>query len=259
MASLFRQLVRAVIRAPRVAAAVLGGLVAFGLSAAVFLGASEDVIQRNGAERLDPQRLSWFVDHRTGPLVTVARFIDTWASVAVVGLLAVVVGAWLWRRGLPVVLAAAPLISVVLAEGAAAVLKTTVGRHRPPVSLRLVSETEPSFPSGHATAATAFGVSLAVVVAGYLLVRWWPRLLVIAAGFVVPVVVGLSRLELGVHWPTDVAAGLALGTCAALAVVAGTAWFAGAEPFADRARRPIMARARGLLLTRREVSVRAAA
>lgn len=259
MAFYARQLLRAVIRAPRVAAAVLAGIVAFGLSTAVFLGASEDVIRGNGAERLDPRRLSWFVDHRTGALVAVAKFVNTWASVAVVALLAVVVGVWLWRRGLPVVLAAAPLVSVVLAEGAAAVLKTTVGRARPPATLRLVNEADASFPSGHATAATAFGVSVAVVVAGYLLVRWWPRLVVLAAGLVLPVLVGLSRLELGVHWPTDVAAGLALGTSAALAVVAASAWFAGAEPFADRARRPLVARTRGLLLTRRRVSVRVAA
>lgn len=258
MASFSRQLVRAVIRAPRVAAALLAGLVVFGLSAAAFLGVAEDVIQRNGAERHDPQRLSWFVDHRTGWLVAVARIVNTWASVAVVVLLAAVVAGWLWRKGLPVVLATAPLVAVVAAEGVAAVLKTTVGRARPPVSLRLVSEADASFPSGHATAATAFGVSLAVVVAAHLLVRWWPRLIALAAGFVLPVIVGLSRLELGVHWPTDVAAGLALGTCAALAVVAAAAWFAGAQPFADRAHRPIVTRTRGLLLTRRQASVRVA-
>jgi undecaprenyl-diphosphatase len=102
-------------------------------------------------------------------------------------------------------------------------------------------------------------VSLAVVVAAYLLVRWWPRVLVLAAGFVLPVLVGLSRLELGVHWPTDVVAGLALGTCAALATVGVAAWFAGAEPLAGAARRPVVARTRGLLLTRRGVNVRIAA
>lgn len=259
MASFLRQLLRAVIRAPRAAAAVLAGLLTFGLSAAVFLDASEDVVGHDGATRLDPQRLSWFVDHRSGPLVAAARFIDTGASVAVVGLLAVVVGIWLWRRGLPVVIAAAPLVAVVTAEVVAALLKTTVGRSRPPVALRLVTETEPSFPSGHATAATAFGVSVAVVIAAYVLVRWWPRVLVLAAGFTLPVIVGLSRLELGVHWPTDVAAGLALGTCAALGVVAASAWFAGAERSPGHASRPVVAHARDLLLTRRQVRARAAA
>lgn len=259
MASLLRQMLRAAILAPRAAVSVLVGLAVFGLSAAVFLGASEDVIRRNGAERLDSQRLGWFVDHRTGLLVALAKFVNTWASVAVVAILAVVVGVWLWRRGLPVVLAATPLVAVVAAEAVAALLKTTVGRARPPAGLRLVNEADASFPSGHATAATAFGVSLAVVVAAYLLVRWWPRVVVLAAGFVLPVLVGLSRLELGVHWPTDVAAGLALGTCAALAVVAAAAWFVGAEPFADAAHRPLVARTRGALLARRGVSVSVAA
>ncbi len=242
---------RAVLAAPRFAAAVLAGCLVFGLSAVVFLGAAEDVISKNGAARVDAQRLDWFIDHRTGPLVTVARFINTWASVAVVCVLAALVGVWLWHRGLPVILSAVPLTAVVFAEALAAVLKVTVGRPRPPASWRLVSESDASFPSGHATAATAFGVSLAVVVAAHVLVRVWPRVVVVGAGLALPALVGLSRLELGVHYPTDVVAGLALGTCTALAVTALAAWTVEAEPLSRTRARGWIARARGVLLARR--------
>jgi len=64
-----------------------------------------------------------------------------------------------------------------------------------------------SFPSGHAT--TAFALAA-------LLVLWYPRW---AAGFLALAgLVGLSRVVLGAHFPSDVLAGAALGTAVALIV-----------------------------------------
>ena len=82
-----------------------------------------------------------------------------------------------------------------------------------------MSETEPSFPSGHATDSTAFYLALALILALFVLRRPLARVLAVAAGLAVPFSVGLSRLVLGVHWPSDVLAGWALGTTAALVVV----------------------------------------
>lgn len=217
-------------RAPKIFVIVMTGLLAVAASALVFLGAVEDVVRRNGAATLDARRLDWFTDHRWTPLVTAARFLNTAASVAVVAVLAIGVGIWLWRRGLPLALAAVPLGAVVLAETIAAIVKTAIDRARPASSLRLVSETDPSFPSGHATAAMALGISLAVILAVFVLRHRWSRLVALASGLVTPGVVGASRLELGVHWPTDVVAGLALGACIALTVSGLSVWFVNREP-----------------------------
>jgi len=65
-----------------------------------------------------------------------------------------------------------------------------------------------SFPSGHTTAAAAF---CAVWI--YYAKRQWLR----AALTVAAVMVGLSRVAVGVHWPVDVAAGLCAGALAAWA------------------------------------------
>lgn len=220
-------------RAPRTFLVIVAGLAVLTASTVVFLGASEDVIGHNGAANLDGTRLSWFTDHRWSPLVSLARFFDTAASVAVVALLAFGIGVWLWRRGLPVIVAAAPLVAVGSAEFVAAILKVTVNRARPAGSLRLVSETDPSFPSGHATAAMAFGLSVAVILALFVMRRRWSRAVTLGLGVVLPAMIGASRLELGVHWPTDVIAGLALGACAALTVTGLAVWFAARQPSGD--------------------------
>lgn len=57
-----------------------------------------------------------------------------------------------------------------------------------------------AFPSGHATAAFALATAL-----GYRWPRWRP------VGFALAALVALSRVALGVHWPSDVAAGAAVG------------------------------------------------
>lgn len=118
------------------------------------------------------------------------------ASVVVLGLVWCLVTGW--RRG-ALALAGAGLASLLLSVG----VKYIVGRERPDVSWRLVGlPGDPSFPSGHALGATAVYGAL-----GWLLARRWGAI----AGVLLGVVVGLTRLYLGVHYPLDVLAGLLAG------------------------------------------------
>ncbi len=87
--------------------------------------------------------------------------------------------------------------------------KALVDRPRPPVGeLERVSGT--SFPSGHATESSAFFIALAIGLLTGVAGRW-ARLLIAAATLVIIAAVGASRVYLGVHYPTDVIAGVVLG------------------------------------------------
>jgi len=132
--------------------------------------------------------------------------------------IALVAGLVLWRRGFGRVYALAPIASLAVAGGAVAVTKHIVDRARPPVGLHLVSESSGSFPSGHATHSAAVLLSVAFVVAVVVLRRMIVRALVVLAAVLLTGAIGASRLVLGVHWPSDVLAGWALGLGVALAV-----------------------------------------
>jgi undecaprenyl-diphosphatase len=111
------------------------------------------------------------------------------------------------------------LVGVVGAVIIQNVDKAIVGRPRPPVT-RLEHVSSTSFPSGHATESTAFFVLILLAVS----CGSGSRALKLAAMLATVVIVagvGLSRVYLGVHYPTDVAAGILLGgawsaACAAI-------------------------------------------
>jgi len=87
-------------------------------------------------------------------------------------------------------------------------IKVLVQRERPPVP-HLTSATGTSFPSGHSAAAAATWAAVALIVGR----RWsrpW-RAVLVGVATLIAIGVATSRALLGVHWLTDVIAGVALG------------------------------------------------
>lgn len=109
------------------------------------------------------------------------------------------------------------LLMIVGVGGAAlltVVLKGVFERTRPKLWTRLIVENNFSFPSGHAMGSCAFAVALIAILWN---TKW--RGLAIGIGIVYVFFIGLSRLYLGVHYPTDIVAGWTL-SLAWVAVVA---------------------------------------
>lgn len=103
-------------------------------------------------------------------------------------------------------------LAICLAGGAVLswLLKILFHRARPDL-FRVVQETGFSFPSGHALATMCF-YGMAVFLIMRTVSSWRGRLAVMTLGVILSMAIGISRIYLGVHYPTDVVAGYAAGS-----------------------------------------------
>lgn len=90
-------------------------------------------------------------------------------------------------------------------------LKIVYDRPRPDIVDHLVATHTASFPSGHATMSAVVYLTLATMIVR-LVDDVAVRIYVILMAVLLTFMVGMSRIYLGVHWPSDVIAGWALGT-----------------------------------------------
>lgn len=191
---------------PPTLAFLVGGILAFlGIAGLVVLDATDgfDVAVIQAVRAADEARPLGFLRPTTELGSTMA--------VTIIAVLTLLVGvaAGPWRHGV----IGAGVIG--LAALAVEIIKTTVARERPEVLDPILVERGFSFPSGHASLSmVAYGI-LAVLVSRSSLSRG-TRLAVV--GVVVPLVflIGLSRVWLGVHYPSDVIAGWVAGATVVL-------------------------------------------
>lgn len=119
--------------------------------------------------------------------------------------------------------AAFTLVSILGGLGISLILKRAFARDRPDIYEHLSHTMTSSFPSGHSTNSAVVYLTLAILVATQVKSRKI-KVLVMVFGVLVPVMVGLSRIAMAVHWPTDVAAGWMLGASWGLLVYAIAAY-----------------------------------
>jgi membrane-associated phospholipid phosphatase len=111
--------------------------------------------------------------------------------------------------------------SVLLSAIVSTILKYTVNRPRPfityPFLEKVTSGGSPSFPSGHTADAFSLATSLSIA---------YPKWYVIIPAYGLAGVVAYSRMDLGVHYPTDVLAGAIIGAGSACLCYKGQQWLA---------------------------------
>jgi membrane-associated phospholipid phosphatase len=175
---------------------------------------AEDVASGELVKAIDEPVTAWLRTHAWEPL-TRALLVFTHAhGVAAISVYTAILAAWLARRRerywLLTLALAVPGGMVVNA-----LMKLAFARARPVVEDPLLTLATYSFPSGHAAGATLFYGFLAV----YALSKphgWGSRVAIPTLACVLIALVAFSRVYLGVHYVTDVAA----------AVAEGVAWLA---------------------------------
>lgn len=215
-----RTLSRRVVRLGRQGPARLDAWILFAfLGVALLLGAFLVL----GSEVLEGETLSfdrWVLVNLRGASGTGAPVGPAWllpamvdltslGGVAVLTLLTVLAAGFLFATRKPA-LGAFVLAAVGGGALASTVLKTLFLRARPDLVQHLVQVDSASFPSGHAMNSAIVYLTLGALLARSLKDRG-ARVYLLVASIILTVLIGFSRVYLGVHWPTDVIAGWAVG------------------------------------------------
>jgi membrane-associated phospholipid phosphatase len=178
----------------------------------LFGSIAEDVINGDPLIVVDARFTAWLHAHALEPLTTLMLIVTTVHGTSGVSFMTLAVVAWLWRRRLHYWVLTV-MLSVFGGMLLNVLLKNIFQRPRP--HFTSLPPTTYSFPSGHTMMATVFYGSLCALAVARMR-RWQSRALAIFIAAFMVVVVGFSRIYLGVHYPSDV-----LG-----AVAEGMAWLA---------------------------------
>ncbi len=139
-------------------------------------------------------------------LVTIARIFTALGEPTVLVGGGFLVAAWLWWRGRGR-FALGLLLVILIGRALSEVQKYSIARPRPTLDPHLVVVKTSSFPSGHATSSMIFYLTLALA----LTAAGRQRRVAAALAVLLSLLIGLSRVMLGVHWPSDVVGGWSFG------------------------------------------------
>ena len=186
---------------------VVGAIIAI-VATVAFASLAEHVLA-GGTQAFDVAILEWLHGHQSKTLTAVMVEMTYLGTGTVVLVVVGVAALFLWhtehKHSARLLLAAT--IGNILLNGA---LKLVYHRPRPSVFAWQTTAVSSSFPSGHAMSATVVYGTVA-----YLLMRlqkhYWAKMLTLAGAILLILLICLTRLYLGVHYPSDVLGGIIVG------------------------------------------------
>jgi undecaprenyl-diphosphatase len=161
---------------------------------------------RNPANPADPLGPTWFEEAARDVTGLGSHTILIGLTLGVAILLALI-----RKRGAALLVLGSITGAMLISAG----LKVLFQRPRPDLVPHAVEVYTASFPSGHAMLSAATYLTLGAIIA-QVQASWHTRSYVIFVAILTTILVGASRVYLGVHWPTDVLAGWCLGAAWAL-------------------------------------------
>lgn len=176
-------------------------LTALFLTCLVFFAILATIVANSGTHRFDEAALLWINSHANSQFDAFFVFITDLGGVVVV----TSVTALLFVYCLVKKMYTKALIISLGVGGAAAVghvLKAVFERSRPDLWQWLITETNFSFPSGHAIGSSALALCIVVVLWR---TKW--RIYALVGALIYVLMVSFSRLYLGVHYPSDIVGG----------------------------------------------------
>jgi membrane-associated phospholipid phosphatase len=186
---------------------LLAALVILTGSAWVFGWMVEDLAE--GDTEVDHRFANWLHEHATPGLTTFFENVTWLGNVPTLGVVVVLTVIVLWRKRLfedLVLMVLAAVGTEVITIG----LKLGFERERPFFPDPLATESSYSFPSGHASVSLAVYGTLGFIAARHLRDRR-AQIAALVGATTLALLIGFSRLYLGVHFLTDVVAGFSLG------------------------------------------------
>lgn len=194
------------------------GLVVLSALGWVFGEITEAVVKGDDVVAVDSPVTHWLVEHRvpwlTWVMLAVTQLGSAWFVITLVAIVTLVL---VGRRSSRSLMLIVPL-SAAGASLLVTVVKLLIARPRPTIGDVVAVANGFSFPSGHSAQAVATYAALAWVVTRGLFRRGARTAVWLAAGVIV-LLIGFSRLYLGVHWLSDVIGGYTIGACWLVVVV----------------------------------------
>lgn len=187
---------------------LVAGLIVAAIGTAIFVSLARHV-RLGSTQALDESVLRWMGAHHSPGLDAVMLEVTALGTGTVVMMVVAVAALFLilTQHKYPALLLLASTFGGLVLNG---VLKLGFNRPRPSLFIPAVHTVSSSFPSGHAMSA-AIAYSTVAYLAARLHRRKWARWLVMTGALVLVALISFSRIYLGVHYPSDVIAGVAIG------------------------------------------------